>query len=197
MIEVNLLGDKKSYKLPTLLGIDLSLLPIKGILIVYGFSFLLPVLVDYYANKNKILRNNVMALNEEIAKANEEGKKLDFLKEEVEKIETQEQRLNEKLNVVKKILKIKKNPLNIMLFIARKVNEDLWITSFAIENDILSISGESLSYKSVGDFINDLKNSIFFENGVVKLDESNTKVDELSSRRVESFKISAKIVRYE
>ncbi|MBF0361413.1 MAG: PilN domain-containing protein [Oligoflexia bacterium] len=199
MIEVNLSGAKKQFRLPVFMGVDLNFINFKWIIIVLIFDFSRGAIYEDGWHKDNIdAHKKVEITKKELEKVIEEGKKLEDVKQDVELLEKQEQKLNEKLGVVKKIIKIKKNPMNMLLFVAKNLPEDMWIESIDLLNDQLTISGQAMSYKSIGKFIESLKDSIFFGANNVRLEDSGTQTQiDGASKRFEFFKLKAVISRYE
>lgn len=197
MIEVNLIGGKKVFKLPVFMGIDLNLINIKWIIVVYVLSLFRPVLEGQWVKNKEQMEKKLTDARNDLEKVKKEGSKLDGLKQEIEALDSQEKRLNEKLSVVKKIIKIKKNPMSILLFVAKNIPVDAWLKAIEIDNDQLTITGEALSYKSIAQFIESLKDSIFFEAASIKLVDTGTRNEDNSNKRLEFFKLKAVIVRYE
>ncbi|MBF0300735.1 MAG: PilN domain-containing protein [Oligoflexia bacterium] len=199
MIEVNLIGTKKQFKLPVIMGVDLGLINFKWIIIVLIFDMLRGTIYENGWKKDNIVhQSKIDTAKQELEKTIEEGKKLEGVKQDVELLEKQELKLNEKLGVVKKIIKIKKNPMNMLLFIAKNLPEDVWVDNIELTNDQLTVTGQAMSYKSIGKFIDNLKESIFFGANNVKLEDSGTGMQsENTNKRSEFFKIKATITRYE
>ena len=82
--------------------------------------------------------------------------------------------MNEKLKAVNEVLKLKKNPVNLLLYISKNISTDLWIDKLSItKGGTLEIQGGSNSYKSIGVFIESLNQSIFFDKSI-KLIKSQT-----------------------
>ena len=59
----------------------------------------------------------------------------------------------------------------------------------------MTIKGEALSYNSVGNFVNNLRSSVFIKDASIK--STTSKVRESDKRRVESFEIHFGIARFE
>jgi len=59
----------------------------------------------------------------------------------------------------------------------------------------MTVKGEALSYTSVGNFVNNLRSSVFIKDANIKSTTSN--VRETDKRRIESFEISFAIARFE
>lgn len=196
VIEVNLLGNKKPFKLPVILGMDLSELNIKMVIIAIVIdSFGSPYVRDLWKDELKTKDEQINVKRKEIAILKKKKRSYDSIDKQAQELREQETRLKAKLEVVKKVIKLKKNPEKIMHYVAKNIPEDVWLRDFNIENDVLAIRGYSQSYKSIGLFIDSLKSAIFFENRV-KLQDSKTIMNEEDKSRLEQFHIKAEIVRY-
>jgi Tfp pilus assembly protein PilN len=197
MIEINLVPGKKDFRLPEIMGIDLNHFNLK-MLAIFVLIHLLTVpigkdLLEGNLQKQRLLEEDK---NKKLEQAITDGKASKEVQDKVDLLNQQEKKLKGKLDVVKQILKIKKNPLGIMLFITKNIPQDLWLTKLEIDSDNLEIEGGSTSYKGIGIFIDSLQGAIFFGSSV-KLLDSKTTSDEKTGRRTEVFKIGAQISRYE
>lgn len=197
MIEINLAKVKSRFKLPVVIGIDFNLLNIKLLILVLILYWLgMPKIEEYFAEAPQILESEGAQLRKDLNAVKQLGKKMALVEEQIKELEEQEAILNNKLKYVRKIIKFKKNPMGLLLFISRNIPEDVWLNEIKIQNDKLLVEGESQSYKSIGLFIEKLKESIFLGRGV-KLEDSKTSTDEKSGKRFEVFKISATILRFD
>ncbi len=198
MIEVNLSAGRKPFKLPVLLGIfDLGQLNFKLIFLCLLLYYLgIPLVQEKLEEKGRSIIETTAKLNERLENIQKQGKGMRAIQAEIEDFQQQEKRLFEKLEVVRKIIKIKKNPMGILLYISKNIPQDLWLTSLEIQLNEIKIEGESRSYKSIGLFIENLKDAIFFGSSV-RLEDSMTVTNDVSGTRTESFKISATIMRFD
>ena len=196
MIEVNLKVGEKDFRLPVILGLDLNIISIKGIIIALFVHFIVPpIFNDNFLKGLEDIDTKIRGLKRQIRELKKKKKSQQDIQDQIDSFLQKEKKLNNKLVVVKRIIKLKKNPLKILLYISKNIPEDLWLTSMSLENDNIALSGESNSYKSIGRFIENLKKATFFDQSL-KLTKSQTRADD-SGRRVEEFEIKAKIVSYE
>ena len=74
--------------------------------------------------------------------------------------------LNAKSNQVESVIELRKNPMGLLERLARGLPEDLcWFNTLKISSDDkILITGNSVSYKSIGDFVNNSNESRFFGN---------------------------------
>jgi hypothetical protein len=196
MIKVNLFVGKKPIDLASIGGFDLSKLNVKHLLLAIGLSYTPEFyFYDKFTEELNAVQAKISASNKKYATLQTEAKSLDNIQKQVDALERLEKNLEEKLVVVKEIFKKRSNPMNVMLYIAKNTPEDLWLTEMLIENNTIQIKGESLGYKSIGLFIENLRNSIFFRKDI-KLDSSSTQTKP-TGERVEAFIIKGVILSYE
>jgi Tfp pilus assembly protein PilN len=176
-------------------GLDISKIDFKKLLIGVLVYFILDIGPGFYFD------SVTEGLNKQIAKKNKELKEIQKklgeyknLSDKVQALQSEKAGLDERFNVVKKIINQRVSPMKIMQYIAQNIPKDLWITKLEIKENKLAIEGNSVTYKSIGLFIGSLKKSIFFDQNV-NLDNYETKNNE--GQRLENFKLSAKVIRYE
>lgn len=174
-------------------GFDFTKIKIKavGLAIVILYApdfFLLPMWEQERVDKQQevaIVNSELTSLKRKITQASELEKQIQDLKE-------QERILTEKLTVVKQILSEKRNPSNLLIYLAKNIPKDVWITDLTFANDELKLSGESLDYSSIGKFLDSVKSSVFIKEASVTKSESVVREDKM---RVERFEINFKIAR--
>lgn len=193
MIKVNLYVGRKPFQLPVIAGIDLGALSFKGLGVAFFISLLPGFLLDSSQQEEIEQANNkVSTVQLQLAKLKKEEKSYGSVREEIEALKKQEEKLAEKLVVVRKIIKQKRNPMKIMLYIAQNIPDDVWLKKLEITDSTLTIIGESKTYTSIGVFIENLRSSVFF-NRDVNLKSSQTTTDEKEKRRIESFEVVGNI----
>ncbi len=194
MIKINLSTAQKQLDMTNVGGFDFTKIKIKAvglaILILYAPDFTLtPMWEQERADKQMEVDTTTQELNSlkrKIGQAAELEKQIQDLKE-------QERILTEKLTVVKQILSEKRNPSNLLIYIAKNIPKEVWITEMNFVNDELKLSGESLDYASIGKFLESVKSSVFIREASVNKSESV--VRESDKMRVERFEINFKIAR--
>lgn len=197
MIEINLIVGKKPFKMPTLLGIDLAILNLKMI----GLAILISFVPGMFLEGGREEEINVA--NDEVTQLRQQAQKLERkvddnkgIQDQVDALNRQEKKLAERLGVVKEIIKLKKNPMNIMLYVAKNIPEDVWMMELNLSGNTISIKGQALNYKSIGMFIENLKNSVFFNKDLM-MKSSQTIERPESGSRVEQFEIAGTIARFD
>jgi Tfp pilus assembly protein PilN len=193
MIKINLSNAQKQMDMSNVGGFDFTKIKIKavGLAIVILYApdfFLLPMWEQERVDKQQevtIVNSELTSLKRKITQASELEKQIQDLKE-------QERILTEKLTVVKQILSEKRNPSNLLIYLAKNIPKDVWITDLTFANDELKLSGESLDYSSIGKFLDSVKSSVFIKEASVTKSESVVREDKM---RVERFEINFKIAR--
>ena len=195
MIKVNLLGQRKRKKLPTVMGVDLNTLNFKLIILAYVFGAIVESYVQGMIEDEKgLVQQNLTKLEETYKDLRAEVKKFDNTREELESFNEQVKRLRERSKQVTAIINQKTNPKPVLEQIAKTLPPDVWLESLQITNgSTIRIKGGSESYVSVGNFIMSANGTTYFEN----LNLANTEVQEegegMYSRRIETFTVEGKI----
>lgn len=195
MIKINLLVGKKPLDITNVGGFDLSQINLKFLIIAILISYT-PEFFLYSKFEEDIKKENekLAVVDKKLRESNKKVKSLQAIEKQIKALEVLDKQLQDKLNVVRDIIKINTNPVNILLYISKNIPEELWVKEITIENNVLRILGESKSPKSIGDFMDNLKNSIFFRKDV-RLPEFKTVTKD--NIRTEDFTIEANIVSYE
>lgn len=195
MIKVNLIGQKKRRKLPTVLGVDLNTLNFKLIFLAYILGILGESYVQGMVEEQKSsIQTELANLKKANTKLQKEVKKYDNTREELQEYNDQVERLRERSRQVTAIINQKTNPKPVLEQIAKTLPEDVWLESLEItDGNRIRLTGASESYVSVGNFIMSANETTYFEN----LNLANTDVREegqgVNSRRIETFVIEGKI----
>ena len=198
MIEINLSTLKKPLDLANVGGFDLSKLNVK--LVVLAIIFL--YIPDFFLIDS--LEESRVAADEElqsmVLEKNKLTKRVNALKEfdkQVQQLKRREQQLTEKLDVVKNILTTKRNPWNILVYIAKNIPPEIWLTQIEFREDELTFKGLSQDYANQGVFLENLKKSIFFDKSITysKIPSTSTAAD--AEKSMAPFEIKARITRFE
>jgi len=195
MIKVNLLGQRKSKKLPTVLGVDLNTLNFKLIILAYVFGAIAESYVHGIIEEDKgNIEQNLASLKKNYTELQSEVKKFDNTREELETYNEQVSKLKERSKQVTAIINQKINPKPVLEQIAKTLPSDVWLESLEItKGNTIRLSGGSGSYVSVGNFIMSANGTAYFES----LNLSGTEVLEegqgMNSRRIETFTVEGKI----
>ncbi|MBT3234942.1 MAG: PilN domain-containing protein [Bdellovibrionales bacterium] len=204
MIEINLLPKRRQLRLPTIMGLDLKALNIKWLLLTLLILYLPGFIYQ------PIWQNHIDDVSQELAKIKKKAGKLNrelgshaMLKKQLDEFNAQVKKLQRREKLVAEVLKEKVNPYRPLLFLVKNIPDDMWWDFVALTEDRVSIKGGSLSYKSIGDFILNANDSIYFGGSFVLKDsktqqeQKKGKKSKPSRRRIERYTLSAKIKRYE
>ena len=195
MIKINLSTAQKQLDIANVGGFDFTKVKIKAVLlaivILYAPDFtLVPLWEQEIAETQQTVSSKQAALGSLKRKMSQSQD----LEKQIQDLKEQEKILTEKLAVVKQILNEKKNPSNLLIYLAKNIPNEVWINELTFQNDDLKINGESLDYASIGKFLENVKSSVFIREASVTKSESI--VRETDKRRVERFEINFKIARY-
>ena len=196
MIKINLTVAQKQMDLSDLGGFDFTKLKFKAVIIacvlIYVPDFVvLPIWEDKFnarTQEYETLQKESSSLKRKVAQSS-------ILEKQIRELKIQEINLGKKLTAVKQAINLKRNPANLLLYITKNLPEDLWIKDISIDGELLLVKGEALSYTSVGNFVNNLRSSVFIREANIKSTTSN--VRESDKRRIESFEISFAVARFE
>ncbi|OFZ14348.1 MAG: hypothetical protein A2X86_05750 [Bdellovibrionales bacterium GWA2_49_15] len=200
MIEINLLEQKKPFKLPVIMGVDLAAVNYKAILLAFLLSyvpdwFLYPV----WEEELQSVAKEKEILNEKLQKLEADVRGNDVVKKQLDLFNNQVAKLKERSTQVEQIIKQRTNPNKILERVARNIPEDMWLTELFVDGDRkVSIHGMSTSYKSIGNFIILLNESLFFGKSLT-LSDSKTEEDkdEGAGKRIEVFTIQGRVESYD
>lgn len=197
MIEINLSPQAKGANLSDVGGFNFSLLNVKMVVIAFIFLYIPEgFLLSHYEGESQKIDAKITELNKEFRGINRKVKAMNQVQEKVDKLIRLEKKLNEKINVVKEIVNKRENPFKVLKYIAENIPKDVWITELSIKDRLLTIRGYSQSWKSIGDFLENLKNSIFFERNI-SYDKPESMENKYKKMRVETFEIKTKITSFE
>jgi len=151
MIEINLLPlseirekEKKRFK------ISISLL-------LTSLAILVCVYLKWTANRKE------HSLDENIARINEEIKKLDLLLKEVAQLKNEKEALEKRLKVAETLEKGRLEAALIMMELSKRVPEKLWLEGLEKKGDSMKCNGIALDEETIADFMTALKGSPYIK----------------------------------
>jgi Tfp pilus assembly protein PilN len=196
MIKTNLLvTDSKSSSSAFVSGIDFSVINWKMILLSLLIFFGADILkTSYFDSKLKVVQSEIDQVNSQKQKLKKQLDSLKDIKLQVEEVKKLEATLTQKVEILKKILEYKRIPLKIFTLISASIPENTWFDSLVIKENMIQIKGRSRDYKNIGLFIDTIKSSTFFEQGL-KLDSNKTEED--GKFRNEVFSLSGQVSKWE
>ncbi len=196
MIKLNLLEQKKPFKLPLILGMDLSHISVKGMIFVY----ILLQIPDF--SIKSIWQEEIDKGEKEILELNKKKTKLKLelrshadTKKMLDDFNKQIKRLELRQVQVDKIVQKRSNPKKLLERIARNIPEDLWFTKVEVKpGKKIELKGMSTNYRSIGEFISSANDSAYFGKSLT-LSGSKTQEHVFDSlkKRVEVFKVEGSI----
>ncbi|MBD64078.1 MAG: hypothetical protein CME62_02650 [Halobacteriovoraceae bacterium] len=197
MIEINLSPKQKNADITKVAGFDLSQLNLKmlliSIIVLYGVE---PFVLDFFQSDIDAVDARLTKVQREQRSINTELRALESVKKQVEDLNKQEIALSQRVNAVKIIVDKRQNPFKIFKYIADNTPQDVWLFELELDDRTLKLQGYSKSWKSIGDFLENLKSSIFFEQNIT-FNKPDTKTNEINGQRVETFEIIAKVARFQ
>lgn len=197
MIEINLSPTKKESSLTNIGGIDLSLINVKMLVFALAFLYIPEIfLEDHFESQIKAEQAKQTALNQEYRSIRSKVASMNNIKKQVDALLDQEKKLAKKLEVVRQVIGRRTNPHKVFKYIADNMPDGVWLTSLELNGKEISFKGYSKNFQKIGDFIDSLKNSIFFQKSVsyVRPDGMNSQVNGVN---LEVFLIKAQIASFE
>lgn len=197
MIEINLSTLKKPLDLANVGGFDLSKLNVKMVLLaiflLYAPDFFI---VDSLQESKTKADEELQALMQKKSKLTRRVNALKEFDKQVQQLKRREQQLTEKLEVVKSILTTKRNPWNILVYVAKNIPPEIWLTEIEFQDEELIFRGLSLDYANQGLFLENLKKSIFFDKNIT-YNKTNPTSLPANQKNMAPFEIKARIARFE
>ena len=199
MLKINLLTQKKPFRLPVFLGIDLNQINFKLVIIAYIiYQGSLSFLTAKWESDSQAIKSEVEKLEAQLRVLKKENQGNESVKAMLEAFAKQVENLNAKSAQVESVIKMRKNPMELLERLARGLPEDLWFNTLKIgADDKILITGSSVSYKSIGQFLSSSNESKFFGKSL-NLSNSETKEETFEEQkvRVETFIIEGKVTDY-
>ncbi|MEI8346377.1 MAG: PilN domain-containing protein [Pseudomonadota bacterium] len=200
MIEINLIAQRKTKGANLLSGLNLSTVKWKFVLIFtvlwLGGQWYLE---DEWNKAKNILQTEQRSIDTESKNLDKEIVKNKDVKEMLTLFAEQEKKLKARADLVNEILRTKINPEKVLERLARDIPEDVWINEITVNPDKgVSITGQALTYKDIGDFIVRANESKYFNKSLSLKSSSTEELNVKSSkRRVEKFTIAGTVSSFE
>ena len=196
MIKINLSNSKKKVDISNIGGFDFTKMKIKAVILVAVLIYIpdftiLPMWQKAQDDTNQIIQTKQM----ELSKLKRKVAESQDMEKQILELKAQEENLGKRLTSVKQAISEKKNPAPLLLYIAKNVPEELWINSLTIEDDRMSIRGEAYDYTSIGNFMNNLKSSVFIREA--NITSTSSVVRPTDKRRIETFEVNFVIARFD
>jgi Tfp pilus assembly protein PilN len=196
MIKINLQATTKSLDVSNIGGLDLTVIKYKALILVIVLLYV-PDFVIYPAFEQELEEINqvITQKNSELRRVNGKLSKGQDVEKQINELKLQEENLKKKLLAVKQAINEKRNPSALLLYLAKNTPENLWINDLSLSGDLMKIKGEALDYVSIGNFVNNLRSSVFIKEANIV--GTSSAVREADKKRVESFEVSFQIARFD
>lgn len=197
MIKINLSPTKKGASITNVGGIDLSLINLKMLIVSLLILYIPENFVESYYVEEIEKENAIQTkLNSEYRAVSSKVRSMREIEKQVDALGDQEEKLARKLDVVKEIINKRQNPFELLKYITENVPEGLWLTKLELKEGQLLFEGYALNFNAIGDFLTNLKNSIFF-NKNIEYGTPNDMKPEYKGMRMETFQIKAQVLNFE
>lgn len=197
MIEINLSPAKKDASITNVGGIDLSLINVKMLVLALVLLYVPDIfLQSYYDDEIGVEQKLQAELNAEYRKFRNKVASMENIKKQADALREQEEKLARKLEVVREVINKRQNPYKVFKYLAENIPENVWLVSLELNEKDLVMQGYSKNFKHIGEFLENLKNSIFFSKDIIyeRPDSLPEMVDDIY---LETFRIKAKVVGFE
>lgn len=206
MIELNLLERKAPLKLPVVLGVDLNTLNFRLLALAFVIYYVPGMYFESTWNEEiASLNQEMQSLGSQDQKLQEElGDKGD-IREQLDAYNKQVEKLKERSLQVDNILKERTNPRAVFEKIARSMSDELWFDSLSLAptRDLVITGGAytsqgAASYRVIGQFVNLLNDSPFF-NGTVTISSQNQQEEEIDGVKLiyDKFEVKAQVKNFD
>ena len=126
MIKINLI-EQKPFKMPIILGVDLSAVNLRLILAAVIVSYLPGIfLYPDWDEKVVLVEKKIKALNINLRKVRRKIKKNSKAKDELEAFNSQVEKLKRRRNYVTKIVNLRSNPKKLLERLAREILQQIY-----------------------------------------------------------------------
>lgn len=196
MIKINLASSKNAVDISNIGGLDFTRIKIVPVLVaavvLYVPDFLL---LPMWEAERETANQQVSTVQSELSSLKRKVSQTQDFEKQIKDLKAQEESLGQKLQAVKQAISEKKNPAPLLLYIAKNVPNELWINELTIEDDTMSIKGEAYDYTSIGNFVNNLRSSVFIKEA--NIGSTNSTVRASDKRRIETFEVKFVIARFD
>jgi|GEM_PF-1165021 len=196
MIKINLAVKQSQLNLSNIGGLDFTKIKIKALLIVFVLIYVPDfILYPMWEEEVQVKQQEFDTIRMDLSKIKNEVSKSSEFEKELNELNGQEKKLEEKLVAVKNAISEKRNPASILTYIAKNTPPELWLTDISIEKDTMTIKGDALDYSSLGNFVSSLKSSVFIKEANI-VNSTSSKREEIG-KTIETFEIRFTIGRFE
>ncbi|HET9265907.1 MAG TPA: PilN domain-containing protein [Vicinamibacterales bacterium] len=164
MIRVNLLAVERERSKKPLVAISAAQR------VTIGASLLLLLTVLGIGWWFWSLRQQSLALDREIAKAEGETQQLRSVLSQVQKFETRKAQLQQRVTLIEQLRRGQSGPVHVLDKVSRSLPERLWLTDMKQTGAEFTISGFSTSMTALSDFVGNLETTTWFKRPVEIID---------------------------
>lgn len=198
MIEINLSPTKSDFDVANFGGINFSLINVKMLIIALVVLYVPETfLSSHYDGLIKAEQNKQARLNAEYRKIKGRVAELESIEKQVNALKAQEKKLANKLEIVKEIINKRQNPYKVLKYIAENIPEGVWLVDLTMDENQIGLKGYAKNFKNIGQFLENLKNSIFFNKNSIEYERPDSLPNEIDGVFLEVFEIKAPIVSFE
>jgi type IV pilus assembly protein PilN len=112
------------------------------------------------------LRKDSAALDEELAAAQEETRRLTAVIQQVQEFERRKTQLQERVTLVEELRQGQSGPVHMLDEISKALPQMLWLLELKQQGQALTITGRCTSLTSITDFVENLESSGYFRKPV-------------------------------
>jgi type IV pilus assembly protein PilN len=135
------------------------------------------------------LRKEAAKLNDDIAAAQAETKRLQAIIVQVRQFETRKSQLQERVTLIETLRRGQSTPVHVLDAVSRSLPDMLWLTQLEQKGQVLTIEGRCLNMTSISDFVDNLGRSGWFKRPVEIVD---SQVDQGSAANGELIKFTVR-----
>jgi Tfp pilus assembly protein PilN len=97
-----------------------------------------------------------------------------------------------KITTIKKLLSIRSEMIKILVSIPLHLPTDTWLKSFSIDPKVLKMSGNTIGFTAVSDFMRDLKSDALFSDVQLIKSERSSELKDATNREFSTFELEIK-----
>src|SRR5205823_8863870 len=130
-------------------------------------------------------------LDEEIAQAQDETRRLHGIIQQVQAFEQQKAQLQQRVVLIEQLRKSQTGPVHMLDQLSRSLPPMLWLTNLKQEDNTITIDGKSTTQTGVSDFVANLESSGYFKKSI---DIISSQTEAANTNQPETVKFQLKAV---
>jgi type IV pilus assembly protein PilN len=139
------------------------------------------------------LRKEAAKLNDDIAAAQAETKRLQAIIVQVRQFEARKSQLQERVTLIETLRRGQSTPVHVLDAVSRSLPDMLWLTQLDQKGQVLTIEGRCLNMTSISDFVDNLARSGWFKRPVEIVD-SQVEQGSAANGELIKFTVRAQVV---